>query len=200
MDVSIEVGGGSCGGEICGVIKAGSLSPFLGSIPLVGLSSREDVPAGVSGGDCTAWVIDERCWEDWPDCVREAGEGDGACSSQWPARRHSKKKSCAYSRGWQRDGLKGEVLHALRLDARLLQCRREAAQLLLGLRTQWLFRRCLTRACKACHMLEGVFGLNLLVDIAEADGLRRQLLCSWRRHDGTGVGIVEERCKGNQLL
>lgn len=78
MDVSIEVGGGSCGGEICGVIKAGSLSPFLGSIPLVGLSSREDVPAGVSGGDCTAWVIDERCWEDWPDCVREAGEGDGA--------------------------------------------------------------------------------------------------------------------------
>lgn len=42
-------------------------------------------------------------------------------------------------------------------------------------------------------MLEGVFGLNLLVDIAEADGLRRQLLCSWRRHDGTGVGIVEER-------
>lgn len=60
IDESIEVGGGSCGGEIWGVIKAGSVL-FPKSAPLVGLSSREDVPAGVNGGDCIAWASDERC-------------------------------------------------------------------------------------------------------------------------------------------
>jgi hypothetical protein len=54
----MDVGGGSCGGEICGVIKAGSLLFLLST---AGLSSREDVPAGVNGGDCMAWATDVRC-------------------------------------------------------------------------------------------------------------------------------------------
>jgi hypothetical protein len=53
-DESIDVGGTSCGGETWGVIIAGSADCFLwSSAPLV-LSSREDVPAGVRGGECMA--------------------------------------------------------------------------------------------------------------------------------------------------
>lgn len=89
-DESMDVGGGSCGGEIWGVIKAGSLR-FVLSAPLVGLSSREDVPAGVNGGDCMAWATDVRCWEDWPEVVREAGEGEGAWSCQLLARYRSER-------------------------------------------------------------------------------------------------------------
>jgi len=47
-------------------------------------------------------------------------------------------------------------------------------------------------------MLEGTLGLNLLVDIAEANGLRR-LLRDGRRHDGL-LGGVEDHCKGSQPL
>ena len=49
----MEVGGGSCGGETWGVIMAGSLGCFLWS-PAAALSSREEVPAGVRGGECMA--------------------------------------------------------------------------------------------------------------------------------------------------
>jgi hypothetical protein len=58
MDESIEVGGGSCGGETCGVIMAASLGRFLCASGPV-LSSRDDVPAGVSGGECMAAAGDE---------------------------------------------------------------------------------------------------------------------------------------------
>lgn len=76
----MEFGGGSWGGEICGVIKAGSLARFLCSC-IVALSSRDDVPAGVSGGECMAEAgeegMEERCAE-CPEAVREAGVGEGA--------------------------------------------------------------------------------------------------------------------------
>jgi hypothetical protein len=54
--LSIDVGGGSCGGDICGVIMAGSFGPFLCSAVPLGLPSWEEVPAGVSGGECIAEV------------------------------------------------------------------------------------------------------------------------------------------------
>lgn len=73
-DESMDVGGGSCGGETWGVIMAGSLDSFLCCVTAPCLSSREDVPAGVSGGEC----IDDWTWEEWADPVRETGEGDGA--------------------------------------------------------------------------------------------------------------------------
>jgi hypothetical protein len=53
-DESIDVGGASCGGETCGVIIAGSFGCFLRSSAPPVLSSREDVPAGVKGGECMA--------------------------------------------------------------------------------------------------------------------------------------------------
>ena len=48
---SMDVGGGSCGGETCGVIMAGSL---LWSPTATGFPSNDDVPAGVRGGECMA--------------------------------------------------------------------------------------------------------------------------------------------------
>lgn len=60
---------------------AGSLGRFL-CPSAAGLSSRDDVPAGVNGGDCMAEAVvptEARCPE-CPDVVREAGEGDGALS------------------------------------------------------------------------------------------------------------------------
>ena len=84
MEESMDVGGGSCGGETWGVIMAGSLSRFLWP-SAAALSSREDVPAGVSGGECIAMAGEDglvpteaRCPEcaDW---VREAGDGEAAC-------------------------------------------------------------------------------------------------------------------------
>jgi hypothetical protein len=121
-DESIEVGGGSCGGDIWGVIKAGSLGRFLWwSIPLIGLSSREDVPAGVNGGDCiTDAAADTRCWEDWPDGVREVGEGEGACLRSI-ACSTSLVKRFAHSGRRQGDRFEREVLHALGLATRVLQ-------------------------------------------------------------------------------
>lgn len=50
--ISIDVGGGSCGGEICGVIIAGSICAFLCSMPGLAFPSCESVPAGVRGGEC----------------------------------------------------------------------------------------------------------------------------------------------------
>lgn len=59
---------------------AGSLECFLcPSAPV--FSSREEVPAGVSGGECIAEAGDEAMEERCPECtevVREAGLGDGA--------------------------------------------------------------------------------------------------------------------------
>ena len=78
----MDVGGGSWGGEICGVIRAGSLARFLCPWAMV-FSSRDEVPAGVSGGECMAEAgeegMDERCAE-CPEAVREAGAGEGALS------------------------------------------------------------------------------------------------------------------------
>lgn len=74
------MGGGSCGGDTWGVIMAGSLGCFLWS-PAAALSSRDDVPAGVRGGECMAdgeLVPREARWYDVPDWVREAGAGDAA--------------------------------------------------------------------------------------------------------------------------
>lgn len=57
---------------------------FLCSAGPVVFVSWEEVPAGVSGGECIAdtggdgrWV-DEGRLEEWPEGVRDAGEGDGA--------------------------------------------------------------------------------------------------------------------------
>jgi hypothetical protein len=47
-------------------------------------------------------------------------------------------------------------------------------------------------------MPKGALGLNFLVDVAEANGLRR-LLCDGRRHDGLWGG-VEDHYKGSQSL
>jgi hypothetical protein len=59
---------------------AGSLWRFLFPSALA-LSSREPVPAGVSGGECMADAgddgIEARCPE-WAEGVREAGEGEAA--------------------------------------------------------------------------------------------------------------------------
>lgn len=54
----MDVGGGSCGGETWGVIMAGSLKRFLCPSAALSLSSREAVPAGVSGGECIAGAGD----------------------------------------------------------------------------------------------------------------------------------------------
>jgi hypothetical protein len=76
---SIDAGGASCGGDTCGVIIAGSLMRFLCSV--LALSSRDDVPAGVKGGECMAEAgddgMEERCAE-CAEAVREAGVGEGA--------------------------------------------------------------------------------------------------------------------------
>jgi len=59
---------------------AGSLECFLcPSAPV--FSSREEVPAGVSGGECMADAGDEAMEERCPECtevVLEAGLGEGA--------------------------------------------------------------------------------------------------------------------------
>ena len=54
---------------------AGSLDSFLCCSAAPCLSSREDVPAGVSGGEC---IEDWRWVVEWLDAVRDTGEGDGA--------------------------------------------------------------------------------------------------------------------------
>jgi hypothetical protein len=74
------MGGGSWGGETCGVTIAGSL---LGSDGILGFPSWEDVPAGVSGGECMAVAGgDGRTAlfgrDEWPEAVRDAGDGEGA--------------------------------------------------------------------------------------------------------------------------
>lgn len=80
IEESMEVGGGSCGGETCGVIMAGSLGRFL-CPSMAAFSSRDEVPAGVSGGECMADAgedgMEERCPE-CADAVRDAGLGEGA--------------------------------------------------------------------------------------------------------------------------
>lgn len=78
-DESREVGGASCGGDTCGVIRAGSLGRCLWPPCMAALSSLDEVPAGVSGGECMAGeeAMDERCAE-WAETVREAGLGEGA--------------------------------------------------------------------------------------------------------------------------
>lgn len=79
-DESMDVGGASCGGETWGVIIAGSLGRFL-CPSVLALSSRDDVPAGVKGGECMADAGDPGMEERCPECaeaVREAGEGEGA--------------------------------------------------------------------------------------------------------------------------
>ena len=82
-EASSEVGGGSCGGETCGVIMAGSLACLVWADGPC-LSSRDAVTAGVSGGEC----IEGGVCEEWSaaggwraevaDWVREAGEGEAA--------------------------------------------------------------------------------------------------------------------------
>jgi hypothetical protein len=60
---------------------AGSLVRFLCST--LALSSRDDVPAGVKGGECMADAGDDAMEERCPECaeaVREAGVGEGALS------------------------------------------------------------------------------------------------------------------------
>jgi hypothetical protein len=63
---------------------AGSLGPFFCSATEPVLPSCEDVPAGVSGGECIAEVGGEGRgpWPEWkadcPECVREAAGGEGA--------------------------------------------------------------------------------------------------------------------------
>lgn len=59
---------------------AGSLGRFLCPSALA-LSSRDDVPAGVKGGECMADAGDDGMEERCPECaeaVREAGDGEGA--------------------------------------------------------------------------------------------------------------------------
>lgn len=59
---------------------AGSLGRFLCPSALA-LSSRDDVPAGVRGGECMADAGDDGIEERCPECaeaVREAGDGEGA--------------------------------------------------------------------------------------------------------------------------
>ena len=79
----MDVGGGSCGGEICGVIIAASLGRFP-CPSILPFSSRVEVPAGVNGGDCMVAageegvVLVEGRWAENPDCVREAGDGEAA--------------------------------------------------------------------------------------------------------------------------
>ena len=79
----MDVGGASCGGEICGVIIAGSLGRFL-CPSILSFSSRVEVPAGVSGGDCNVVAGEvgivpvEGRWAENPEGVREAGEGEAA--------------------------------------------------------------------------------------------------------------------------
>ena len=59
---------------------AGSLGRFLCPSALA-LSSRDEVPAGVRGGECMADAGDDGIEERCPECaeaVREAGDGEGA--------------------------------------------------------------------------------------------------------------------------
>jgi hypothetical protein len=98
----IEVGGGSCGGETCGVIMAGSVRCFLCSSAPPVLSSRDDVPAGVRGGECMADPGDdgmEERWYEWPEVVREAGDGDGAFVSELATSHWACVCQSTYSRG-----------------------------------------------------------------------------------------------------
>lgn len=105
----MEVGGGSWGGEICGVMRAGSLGCLLCPGPAA-FSSRDDVPAGVNGGECMAEAgeegMEERCAE-CPEIVREAGLGEGACGvlAGWALVAACHGREFAYAGGWKRDRL-----------------------------------------------------------------------------------------------
>ena len=183
-DESREVGGASCGGDTCGVIRAGSLGRCLWPPCMAALSSLDEVPAGVSGGECMAGeeAMDERCAE-WAETVREAGLGEGAFDVLAAWARNCPRSRCrfAYSGGRQRDGLEGEVFHALCLHARLLERRRQVAELFLSMGAQRGSRvGGVGRGREVGNVLDSVGGLNFLVDVAEADGLGR----GRGRHDG----------------
>jgi hypothetical protein len=154
---------------------AGSLVRFLCST--LALSSRDEVPAGVNGGECMADAGDDGMEERWPECaeaVREAGVGDAAlcvlvlsmlmivCCAKW----------LAYSGRRKRNGFEGEVLHALCLHSGLLECGRQITQLFLGLGTQRFVLRVFCGAREIRDILHGLLWLDFLVDIAEADRLR----------------------------
>lgn len=80
---------------------AGSLGRFL-CPSATGRSSRDEVPAGVSGGDCMAEGVvptEVRCPE-WPEGVLVAGEGDGARDG---GSETGSKQKFSMRFAWQRD-------------------------------------------------------------------------------------------------
>lgn len=84
---------------------AGSLSRFLCPSAALSLSSRDEVPAGVSGGECMAGagelgpVPREERWPECPDCTLEAGEGEGAREG---GSETGSKEKCSMRLAWQR--------------------------------------------------------------------------------------------------